>query len=286
MKNSKETENIYAIYQEGIFDRVGARIKGIGNTKLFGGSGYNAGKAESFKGKFYARIIKDIDKFLKEVQTMNKLSSLDEFESKYPEMARKIACMADAVGHTTQLKTQCKKAEDVEDDKLEDADKLEDDKLEDADKLEDDKLEDDKLEDDTVDPPIDERGVICTGGKCREVTLTNGAYKRNKVYSTLEECEKKCRQRKKKVEDVTDGVKKVLAQQGVDISNINARNVTIIIGNNNDSVQEVFQANGVPFNDKNKKVIEKEIVKKAKQTPAKKVPAKKVPAKKKAPNTP
>jgi hypothetical protein len=270
MKNSKETENIYAIYQEGIFDRVGARIKGIGNTKLFGGSGYNAGKAESFKGKFYARIIKDIDKFLKEVQTMNKLSSLDEFESKYPEMARKIACMADAVGHTTQLKTQCKKAEDVED----------------ADKLEDDKLEDDKLEDDTVDPPIDERGFICTGGKCREVTLTNGAYKRNKVYPTLEECEKKCRQRKKKVEDVTDDLMKKLQQQGINLSNINARNITIIFGNNNNSVQEVFQANGVPFNDKNKKVIETEIVKKAKQTPAKKVPAKKVPAKKKAPNTP
>ena len=269
MKNSKETENIYAIYQEGIFDRVGARIKGIGNTKLFGGSGYNAGKAESFKGKFYARIIKDIDKFLKEVQTMNKLSSLDEFESKYPEMARKIACMADAVGHTTQLKTQCKKAEDVEDDKLED-----------------DKLEDDKLEDDTVDPPIDERGFICTGGKCREVTLTNGAYKRNKVYPTLEECEKKCRQRKKKVEDVTDGVLRAFWQRGINFGDINARNVTIIFGNNNNSVQEVFQANGVPFNDKNKKVIEKEIVKKAKQTPAKKVPAKKVPAKKKVPNTP
>ena len=270
MKNSKETENIYAIYQEGIFDRVGARIKGIGNTKLFGGSGYNDGKAESFKGKFYARIIKDIDKFLKEVQTMNKLSSLDEFESKYPEMARKIACMADAVGHTTQLKTQCKKAEDVEDNKLEDADKL----------------EDDKLEDDTVDPPIDERGFICTGGKCREVTLTNGAYKRNKVYPTLEECEKKCRQRKKKVEDVTDDLMKKFQQQGINFRNINARNITIIFGNNNNSVQEVFQANGVPFNDKNKKVIETEIVKKAKQIPAKKVPAKKVPAKKKAPNTP
>jgi hypothetical protein len=278
MKNSKETENIYAIYQEGIFDRVGARIKGIGNTKLFGGSGYNAGKAESFKGKFYARIIKDIDKFLKEVQTMNKLSSLDEFESKYPEMARKIACMADAVGHTTQLKTQCKKAEDVE---VDDKDPVPPIDPDDTDPVP-------PIDPDDTDPvpPIDERGVICTGGKCREVTLTNGAYKRNKVYSTLEECEKKCRQRKKKVEDVTDGVNKVLAQQGVDISNINARNVTIIIGNNNDSVQEVFQANGVPFNDKNKKVIEKEIVKKAKQTPAKKVPAKKVPAKKKVPNTP
>ena len=176
------------------------------------------------------------------------------------------------------MKTQCKKAEDVE---VDDKDPVPPIDPDDTDPVP-------PIDPDDTDPvpPIDERGVICTGGKCREVTLTNGAYKRNKVYSTLEECEKKCRQRKKKVEDVTDGVNKVLAQQGVDISNINARNVTIIIGNNNDSVQEVFQANGVPFNDKNKKVIEKEIVKKAKQTPAKKVPAKKVPAKKKVPNTP
>ena len=107
MNNSRESEEIYQIYQEGIFDRVGARIKGIGNTKFFGGTGYNAGKAESFKGKFYARIIKDIDKFLKEVQTMGNIRSLADFEQKYPDMARKIACMADAVGHTTQLTVQC-----------------------------------------------------------------------------------------------------------------------------------------------------------------------------------
>ncbi len=107
MNNSRESEEIYQIYQEGIFDRVGARLKGIGNTKFFGGTGYNAGKAESFKGKFYARIIKDIDKFLKEVQTMGNIRSVADFEQKYPEMANKIACMADAVGHTTQLTVQC-----------------------------------------------------------------------------------------------------------------------------------------------------------------------------------
>ena len=107
MNNSRESEEIYQIYQEGIFDRVGARLKGIGNTKFFGGTGYNAGKAESFKGKFYARIIKDIDKFLKEVQTMGNIRSIADFEQKYPDMANKISCMADAVGHTTQLTVQC-----------------------------------------------------------------------------------------------------------------------------------------------------------------------------------
>jgi len=109
MKNYTEIENIYQVYQEGIFDRVGARLKGMANTKFLGGSGYNAGKAESFKGKFYDRIIQDIDKFLDEVQTMNGLKSLADFEAKYPEMARKIACMADAVGHKTGLTTQCTK---------------------------------------------------------------------------------------------------------------------------------------------------------------------------------
>lgn len=109
MKRTIDTTNIYNIYQEGIFDRVGARMAGVANSSVFGGSGYNAGKASSFKEKLYARIIKDIDKFLDEVQTMNGLKSLAEFEQKYPEMAQKVRCMADEVGHTTGLTVSCKK---------------------------------------------------------------------------------------------------------------------------------------------------------------------------------
>ena len=85
---------------------------------------------------------------------------------------------------------------------------------------------------------------------------------------------------------MTDDLIKKFQQAGINIKNITNSNITIIFGNNNNSVQEVFQANGVPLNNTNKQLIKTQIVKKAKQIPAKKVPAKKVPAKKKAPNTP
>lgn len=109
MKDSTDIINIYNIYQEGIFDRVGARIGGIKDLKFFGGRGYNAGKAATFKNKLYERIVKDIDKFLDEVQTMGDIKSLADFETKYPEIANKIACMADAVGHRTGLTVGCKR---------------------------------------------------------------------------------------------------------------------------------------------------------------------------------
>ena len=105
--NNRHNDAISQIYQEGIFDRLGARAKGVLNTKMFGGTGYNQGKAADFKKRLYARIAKDIDKFLNEVQTMDNMYSLDDFETKYPEIAKKIACMAAAINHPTPLRTQC-----------------------------------------------------------------------------------------------------------------------------------------------------------------------------------
>ena len=175
MNNSRESEEIYQIYQEGIFDRVGARLKGIGNTKFFGGTGYNAGKAESFKGKFYARIIKDIDKFLKEVQTMGNLRSLAEFEEKYPDMARKIACMADAVGHTTQLTVKCDREESkpIE------------------------PVKPDPIEPDPPKPGL-KKGYICVKGVCKSIAVVekNGKLSapntKGTIYRTSAECKAKC----------------------------------------------------------------------------------------------
>lgn len=192
MNNSRESEEIYQIYQEGIFDRVGARIKGVGNTKFFGGTGYNAGKAESFKGKFYARIIKDIDKFLKEVQTMGNLRSLAEFEEKYPDMARKIACMADAVGHTTQLTVKCDRA---------------DDNLKGPDDVKPYPIDPEPVEPESVEPeppkPGLKKGYICVNGVCKSIPAAekNGKLTapntKGVIYRTEAECKAKCAKPKK-----------------------------------------------------------------------------------------
>ena len=190
MNNSRESEEIYQIYREGIFDRDGARLKGIGNTSFFGGTGYNAGKAESFKGKFYARIIKDIDKFLKEVQTMGNLRSLAEFEEKYPDMARKIACMADAVGHTTQLTVKCdreesKPIEPVKPDPIE------------PDPIEPDPVKPDPIEPDLPKPGL-KKGYICVKGVCKSIAVVekNGKLSapntKGTIYRTSAECKAKC----------------------------------------------------------------------------------------------
>lgn len=99
----------FDIYCEGIFDRLRARGAGLIN-KLTGGptsGGYNQGKSMSFKAIFKGRMVKDIDKFLREVTKLG-VADLAEFEQKYPDIAQKIACMADQVGHTTPLRTQCK----------------------------------------------------------------------------------------------------------------------------------------------------------------------------------
>jgi hypothetical protein len=111
----------YDIYCEGLFDRLRARGAGLVN-KLTGGpstGGYNQGKSVSFKAIFKSRMVKDIDKFLREVTKLG-VADLAEFEQKYPDIAQKIACMADQIGHTTPLRTQCKKQEEEkqEEDKI------------------------------------------------------------------------------------------------------------------------------------------------------------------------
>ena len=93
------------LYAEGIFDRMKTRIHGAGSWLQ--GKGYNTGKTEKINQDLKNRITADIDKFLKEIQTMGGLTSLAEFESKYPDLAKKIACMSEAVGHTTALTTKC-----------------------------------------------------------------------------------------------------------------------------------------------------------------------------------
>ena len=100
----------FDVYCEGIFDRLRARGAGL-VSKLTGGptQGYNYGKSESFKNILKKRISKDIDKFLREVTKLG-VNSIPEFEQKYPDIAQKVACMADQIGHTTPLTTQCKKA--------------------------------------------------------------------------------------------------------------------------------------------------------------------------------
>ena len=49
----------------------------------------------------------DIDKFLKDIVTMGGLTDLADFEKQYPHFAQKVACMAEAIGHTTALTTKC-----------------------------------------------------------------------------------------------------------------------------------------------------------------------------------
>ena len=110
MKNNRYTiqESEFDLYYEGIFDRLLARGKGVVN-KLTGGpsgGGYNQGKSTAFKDIFKKRIGKDIDKFLREITTLG-VSSIQEFEQNYPEIANKIACMAAAIGHPTPLSTKC-----------------------------------------------------------------------------------------------------------------------------------------------------------------------------------
>jgi hypothetical protein len=98
----------FDLYYEGLLDRLRMRGAGVVN-KLTGGprmSGYNQGKSDSAKAIFKERIGKDIDKFLREVPKLG-VADLDEFEQKYPEIAKKIACMAYAIGHPIPLSTQC-----------------------------------------------------------------------------------------------------------------------------------------------------------------------------------
>jgi hypothetical protein len=80
----------YDIYCEGLFDRLRARGAGLVN-KLTGGpstGGYNQGKSMSFKAIFKSRMVKDIDKFLREVTKLG-VADLAEFEQKYPDIAQK-----------------------------------------------------------------------------------------------------------------------------------------------------------------------------------------------------
>lgn len=93
------------LYTEGIWDRIKQRVHGVGS--FLQGKGYNAGKTEKLNQTLKDRIKTDIDKFLREIQTMGGLTSLAEFENQYPHLAQKVACMADAIGHTTALTTKC-----------------------------------------------------------------------------------------------------------------------------------------------------------------------------------
>ena len=41
------------------------------------------------------------------IVTMGGLTDLADFEKQYPHFAQKVACMAEAIGHTTALTTKC-----------------------------------------------------------------------------------------------------------------------------------------------------------------------------------
>ena len=93
------------LYTEGIFDRIKQRVHGAGSWLQ--GKGYNAGKTEKLNQTLKDRIKNDIDKFLKDIVTMGGITDLADFEKQYPHFAQKVACMAEAIGHTTALTTKC-----------------------------------------------------------------------------------------------------------------------------------------------------------------------------------
>lgn len=93
------------LYTEGIFDRIKQRVHGVGSWLQ--GKGYNAGKTEKLNQTLKDRIKNDIDKFLKDIVTMGGITDLADFEKQYPHFAQKVACMAEAIGHTTTLTTKC-----------------------------------------------------------------------------------------------------------------------------------------------------------------------------------
>jgi len=93
------------LYTEGIFDRIKQRVHGAGSWLQ--GKGYNAGKTEKLNQTLKDRIKNDIDKFLNDIVTMGGITDLADFEKQYPHFAQKVACMAEAIGHTTALTTKC-----------------------------------------------------------------------------------------------------------------------------------------------------------------------------------